>query len=325
MITRKERIAMALRFEEPDRPPHFEQLFELPMEAFGMKFPENSKFEGVVGDEKKRLFEQTALIYAKTIETFDWDAVIVSPPVVWPPYEDPGHNGYEFIPFLKDYLRSYFGEDIPVGAFLWFALLCIDTIKDYMEFSEMLFERRHEVHEWAERICDEGMRHVRQLINIGVDFIDIASDHAFNKGTFLSPNDFRELVTPYMKKLTRFIQSQGLWVIMHSDGDLMGIMDQIVEIKPDVLQSIDPMAGMNIKEVKRLTYGQVALMGNVRCSYLQEGPAEKIRESSRYCIDHGAPGGGFIFSSSNTIFPGVPLENYRVMLDCFHGIYENTF
>ena len=128
-----------------------------------------------------------------------------------------------------------------------------------------------------------------------------------------------------MIKLTRYIQSRGVWVVMHSDGDLMNIMDQICEIKPDVLHSIDPMAGMDIKEVKRLTYGKVALMGNVQCSYLQEGPDEKIIESSQYCIEHGATGGGYIFSSSNTIFQGVPLENYRTMVDYFHRVYQNTF
>jgi len=319
-MTRKERIKTALNFEQPDRPPHFEQLFQLTQEAFGMDFPENKDFEKMTECEKNTIFKNTAHIYAKIIEEFNWDAVLVYPPAVPEPYNNPGHSGYEFIGFLKDYLRSYFNEEIPVGGFIWGSMICIDTISDYMEFSIKLLERRNEVHEWAQTMYENGLRHAKNLINAGVDFINIGSDHAFNIGTFLSPGDFKELVTPYMKKLTRYIQAQGVWVIMHTDGNLMGIIDQILEIKPDVLHSIDPMAGMDIKEVKRLTYGQVALMGNVQCNYLQEGPAEKIIESSRYCIEHGAPGGGFIFSSSNTIFPGMPLENYRVMLDCLRYI-----
>jgi len=319
-MTRKERIKTTLNFEQPDRPPHFEQLFQLTQEAFGMDFPENKDFENMPDCEKNKIFEHTAHLYAKIIEEFNWDAVLVYPPAVPGPYNNPGHAGYEFIGFLKDYLRSYFNEEILIGGFIWGSMICIDTISDYMEFSIKLLERRNEVHEWAQTMYENGLRHAKNLINAGVDFINIGSDHAFNSGTFLSPGDFRELVTPYMIKLTRYIQAQGIWVIMHTDGNLMGIIDQILEIKPDVLHSIDPMAGMNIKEVKRLTYGQVALMGNVQCNYLQEGPAEKIIESSRYCLEHGAPGGGFIFSSSNTIFPGIPLENYRVMLDCLRQV-----
>jgi len=323
-MTRKERIAAALNFKIPDRPPHFEQLFQLPMEAFGMDYPDFNGFESLNEGEREKIFERAALVYAKIIEEFKWDMVTVCPPVVPGPYTDPNHYGYRFIPYLKKYLKEYFGEDVPVGTFIWGALICIDAVKDYMEFAEKLYERRSELVEWAEVICVEGLRHARQLLDAGADFIDIASDHAFNKGTFLSPDDFRELVTPYMKRLTGYIQSRGAWVIMHSDGDLAGVMDQILEIRPDVLQSIDPMAGMDIKEVKKQTYGRVALMGNVQCSYLQDGPAEKIIESSMYCLRNCADG-GFIYSSSNTIFPGVPLGNYRIMLDCLRQEYSNTF
>jgi uroporphyrinogen decarboxylase len=105
---------------------------------------------------------------------------------------------------------------------------------------------------------------------------------------------------------------------VHSDGDLMPILDDLLSVGPHVLHSIDPMAGMDIAEVKRLTYGRVALMGNVQCSLLQDGPPEAIRASARYCLEHAAPGGGYIFSTSNTIFPGMPLGNYEVMLES-HG------
>jgi len=59
----------------------------------------------------------------------------------------------------------------------------------------------------------------------------------------------------------------------------------------------------------------VALMGNVQCNLLQDGPEDLIRASARYALQHGAPGGGYVFSSSNTIFPGMPLRHYEVMLE----------
>ena len=53
------------------------------------------------------------------------------------------------------------------------------------------------------------------------------------------------------------------------------------------------MAGMDIAVVKKLTYGKMALMGNVQCDLLQDGPKEAIRQSVLYCLEHGAPGGGY--------------------------------
>jgi len=36
-----------------------------------------------------------------------------------------------------------------------------------------------------------------------------------------------------------------------------------------------------------------------------------------YCLEHAAPGGGYVFSTSNTIFEGMPLANYEYMLEVF--------
>jgi hypothetical protein len=43
-----------------------------------------------------------------------------------------------------------------------------------------------------------------------------------------------------------------------------------------------------------------------------------IRESALYALDHGTPGGGYIFSTSNSLFPGLPLSNYEYMLSVYN-------
>lgn len=316
-MTKKERIQAALQFRKPDRPPHFEILFHLTQEAFGLPFPENSEYERARGEEKEKLFAYTADIYARIVEEYHWDAVCVIPPFVPMPYTGNNHAGYEFIPYLKEYLAKRFGEEIPVGGIMWQSMISIDAITDYMEFSVQLLEERSRLVKWAEELCERGLIHAEKMLDAGADFIIVASDHAFNSGTMLSPDDFSKLVTPYAKKIIKYIQSRGAWVVFHTDGNLMKVIDQFIDMGPDVLQSIDPMAGMDIAEVKRLTYGKMTLMGNVHCGYLQDGPIERILESTRYCLEHGAPGGGYILSSSNSIFAEVPLEHYQVMLSCF--------
>jgi uroporphyrinogen decarboxylase len=318
-MTSRERIAKTLAFEEPDRPPHFEQMFELHEEAFGLVMPSNEEICNSRGREREKLFARCAGIYKKTVEEFGWDAVLVWRPAMDMPVDDPNHPQYEFIPYLKKVL----GPDIPVGSFLWQGLICIDTITDYMEFSVLLAEEHNKLEDLANDMFERGKLHIERLLDAGIDFLDIASDHAFNGGLFLPPGEFRTLVLPYQKRLTRIAQERGAWVIMHTDGNLMNAMDMVLEIKPDVLQSIDPMAGMDIREVKKICHGKIALMGNVQCSYLQEGLVDKIRESAGYCLTHGSPGGGYIYSSSNTIFPGVSVDSYRLMLDVFHNFPGN--
>ena len=51
---------------------------------------------------------------------------------------------------------------------------------------------------------------------------------------------------------------------------------------------------------------------------LQTGTKAEIIESCRYAIESGRPGGGYIFSTSNVIFKGMPRESYDLMLNYYH-------
>jgi len=125
-MTPRERLIKAINFQETDRPPHFEQMFELTEEAFGLNFPTEQQLQEASGNERKRLFERTADIYSKIVEKYQWDAVLV-----WRPVAFKNSVLYEFIPYLKKCV----GPNIPVGTFIWGSAICIDTIKDYLQYT----------------------------------------------------------------------------------------------------------------------------------------------------------------------------------------------
>jgi uroporphyrinogen decarboxylase len=89
----------------------------------------------------------------------------------------------------------------------------------------------------------------------------------------------------------------------------------IIDSGIDCLDPIDPQAGMDLGEVKA-KYGQrVALKGNVDCAeLLTHGTPEEVARASKDTLRIGMPGGGYIFSSSNSIHSGVKPENYAAML-----------
>lgn len=95
----------------------------------------------------------------------------------------------------------------------------------------------------------------------------------------------------------------------------MPVVEQIVQTEPHALHSIDPQGGVDIAEIKRLYGSRICLIGNVHCGKLDTGTPEDVRESAGYALRHGMPGGGYIFSSSNCIYTGMPLSQYEVMLD----------
>lgn len=298
-MTGKQRMLTALGFAEPDRPPHFESMFELEFEAFGLHFPDRRDWAGFSPTEKQAAIQACLEIYGRIIETYQWDALAV----YWP-WGDP--DGIRAA-------RQAFPETL-IGGMVGGGLWCIDGISDWEQFAVDLAEAPERLREEAERRCRSALDRIDRLVEAGAEFIYLPHDVAFNAGPFISPRQFAWLVTPYWHRLVERVHQQGALAFIHTDGQLMPILDQLVSLGADCLQSLDPMAGVDIGEVKRLTYGKLALMGNVQCNLLQDGPDEAIVASARYCLDQGAPGGGYVYSSSNTIFPGLPLRHYELML-----------
>jgi len=302
-MTGRERMLRTLRFEQPDRPPHFESMFELEQAAFGLQFPDRASWAGCNPGEKQRKIACCMEIYARMVEEFHWDALAV----YWP-WGDP--DGVAAA-------KKTFGASILIGGMVGGGVWSIETIQDWEQFALDLMERPEVLHAEARRRCDAALRAIDRLMDAGADFIYMPNDIAGNGGTFIAPAQLDQLVFPYWAQQVQRVKDRGALAFIHSDGQLMPVFDQVMRLGAHALQSIDPMAGMDIAAVKQRTRGRLALMGNVQCSLLQDGPREAIRQSALNCLEKASPGGGYIFSTSNTIFSGMPLENYRYMLEVY--------
>jgi uroporphyrinogen decarboxylase len=95
----------------------------------------------------------------------------------------------------------------------------------------------------------------------------------------------------------------------------MPVLDQLVTCRPHALHSLDPQAGVDIAEIKRLIGDRVCLAGNVNCALMQTGTDEDVREEILHSLLNGMPGGGYIFCTSNVAFRGMPLERYMMMME----------
>lgn len=292
-----------LRFEEPDRPPHFETMFELEQEAFGLRFPDRNSWAGMTATEKARAIGLCMEIYARIVERYQWDALAV----YWP-WSDP--DGVRAA-------QKTFGDRILLGSIVGNSIWSIENITDWAEFACDLKEQPEHLHETARQKSRNALATLDRLADAGADFIHLVNDVAFNTGPFVSPADFREFMLPYLAEQVAHIRRRGMIPFVHTDGNILPILDDYLSLGAACFQSVDPMAGMDIAEVKRRCHGKMALMGNVQCSLLQEGPDEAIRQSALYCLEKASPGGGYIFGTSNTIFPGMPLRNYETMLQVF--------
>jgi uroporphyrinogen decarboxylase len=155
----------------------------------------------------------------------------------------------------------------------------------------------------------------KELAARGVKIVYTGDDYAGDTGPLMSPAHFRDLFAPGLKRVIGGFKELGLLVIKHTDGNLWPIIDSIVDSGIDCLDPIDPIAGMDLGEVKARFGKRIALKGNVDCSHLMTlgSPAEVV-EATKAALRAGAPGGGYILSSSNSIHSSVKPENYLAMM-----------
>jgi uroporphyrinogen decarboxylase len=297
-------VIEALELRRPDGlVPHMELEFQLSEEVFGVRPLRGEDLKEVTGVKRQDLLKRNVEHWIEVARTFDYSVITG---LHWLPLED------QLASF--EYMRQAAGDTYMLSAFVD-GTFAIPSGEDMMEHVVFLTERKQEALEQAQRRVESAIAHGLSLIRGGAEMVLMCADYCFNDGPFLSPAMFAEYVAPFLKQQCAAWNEAGAYTVKHTDGDIMPILDQLAESGARALHSLDPMAGVDIAEVKRLVGARMCLIGNVNLAYVQSGTPEQITESARYCLRHGGVNqGGYIYATSNCIFVGVPIESYRHML-----------
>jgi uroporphyrinogen decarboxylase len=309
MTTPRDDFITALNLGVPSgRVPHFELVFFLTMEAFGRVHPSHryyGQWNQMEEQERELHRNDMADLHIATAERFQHSAIFLHP--------NPG--SVEETIRLVDLIREKTGDRYFLTRHGDATYGLPDGTK-MVDFSYRIADDREGLKAEAAARVDDALRKAEVYAKHGgLDGFTLCADYCFNDGPFLSPRLFADLVTPYLARLTQGYRDMGFYVVKHTDGDIMPIIDQLVDTRPHGLHSLDPQAGVDIAEVKRRYGKQVCLIGNVNCGMLDTGTDEEVVESVRYALRSGMPDGGYIFSTSNCIYTGMRLSRYELMLD----------
>lgn len=316
-MTPRERLIAALeRKPITGRVPHIELVFFLTMEAFGKVHPNHRRYyQWDQMEEKERQLHRIDMadLYIDVCEKYEQSSILIHP------------NPDDLEETIKqlDVVRERCGDKYYV-MLLGDPTFAIPDGERMMDFSFRMADDPDGLKQEADQLVKSYIDRAEKLRDHGgLDGFALCSDYCLNTGPFMSPNQFSEFVAPYLAEITKAYRDMGFYVIKHTDGNIMPIVDQIIQTNPHALHSIDPQAGVDIAEVKRLYGDRVCLIGNVNCGLLQTGTDEEVIESARYALKSGMPGGGYVFATSNCIYTGMPLSRYDLMLDVWRkeGVY----
>lgn len=169
-----------------------------------------------------------------------------------------------------------------------------DMFDTYLSRCETLFSR----------IWDAGYR---------FDEIFWYDDMGYKGTTFFSPNMYRSMLQPYHKRAVDWAHNRGIYAQLHSCGDVMTLLPDIVATGVDALNPLEVKAGMDAFKIKKEYGDKLVLHGGINAVLWNDKDA--ILEE----IDRKVPvlkeNGGFIFSSDHSIPNSVSLENMKAIVE----------
>lgn len=202
-----------------------------------------------------------------------------------------------------------------IGGF-WFGF---DVTHSWMVGTETLLIAMYEEPEWVmdmfntyldrcialfDRVWDAGYR---------FDCINWPDDMGYKGRTFFSNEMYRELLKPVHKRAVEWAHSKGIYAHLHSCGNIMSRIDDLMDVGIDALNPLEVKAGMEPLTLKQKYGDRLVLHGGVNAVLWDD--KEAIIEEIDRVIPVLKEKGGYIFSSDHSIPNSVSLENFRAIVE----------
>jgi uroporphyrinogen decarboxylase len=155
-----------------------------------------------------------------------------------------------------------------------------------------------------------------------VDIISESEDLGVQDRLMVSPRTFRAQIKPRLRQLVQGIKALAphARVLLHSDGAIVPILPDLIEIGVDILNPVQvSAAGMGDTAFLKREFGRdLVFWGAIDTQHvLPFGSAADVEREVRQRIDDLAPGGGYVMASVHNIQADVPPTNVLAMWEAW--------
>ena len=161
----------------------------------------------------------------------------------------------------------------------------------------------------------------KKLVELGVDMIWTGDDIGSQNEMMISPRMWRKYLKPRMAHFISELRAINpeIKIAYHSDGNVLRIIPELIEIGIDVLNPIQP-ASMDPARVKAEFGKQLCFWGSIDEQHtLPFGSAADVAAEVSQRLNTIGQDGGLILSPTHHVQLDTPLENFWAMVDTITG------
>ena len=173
----------------------------------------------------------------------------------------------------------------------------------------------------------------RNILDVCGDHLDIfglGDDFAGNDRLLLPPDLWRQLFKPLYAKWLGMAKAKGVFTFMHSCGNLVEVLPDLVDIGLDAWQTVQTHLPGQSADYIKAEYGRhLTFIGAIdTTNILGFASPDEVRQHVEAQIRTLGKGGGYICAPDHTIMREAPSENVAALYDTcrdFRGKGYTTF
>jgi uroporphyrinogen decarboxylase len=337
-MTRRERVLRCYNFESPDRMPIEQAFYSGALIQYGQALIDlmNQYPNDMSGDKYADYADQIRDLnpdyHSEDVDPWGvkWEGRyegILGMPLSHPladldnlkDYEPPKGTDTDTLWFLERTFEVWQAKQTDITGYAgpWLGGLCLFERMQWLRGYENLMmdfaEDRPELHHIADMIVDVYLHEIEAGGQLAVDLMAFADDWGTQERLMISPAQWREFFKPRYKKMFEACHAAGARVQFHSDGMILDIIPDLIEIGMDIFRP--QFSCVDIRKMAAMTKGKVTTVMDLDRQYvLPFGTPEEVREHVKEVVEvFGLPEGGLI--GRGEIMPDVPMENAKAMMD----------
>jgi uroporphyrinogen decarboxylase len=179
-------------------------------------------------------------------------------------------------------------------------------------------EQNDEFYKIMEYVSSFYKIYLEAWLETDVDGIAFGDDWGSQRVLLISPDMWRQYFKPIYKELFDMIKAKGKYVFFHSDGYIMDIYKEFIEMGVDAINS--QLWCMGVENVAEKFAGKITFWGEIsRQNILPMGSPDDIRDATEKMKKYLFINGGGLIGQSET-GKDVSLENIEALLTSWNRI-----
>lgn len=163
--------------------------------------------------------------------------------------------------------------------------------------------QQKEVEYLLDKVTEYQMRIAERYVELGIDIAHMGDDIGTTQSMLMSPEFWRELIKPRLKKIIDIYKAGGCFIYFHSCGRVMELLDDFIELGIDILNPLQASAN-NLPLIREKTRGKISLHGGINCDLIMRGNIAEIEQETKHILDILAEDGEYIADADQKLpFP----------------------